>query len=110
MARFKVTHSQDACRIDIKGDRRNPEPTMACIAFPGGDVEVSRHSNGRDYWVHVRVADPTNITESRMDFTHEEYRRRKDAGEKTIPDIPDIDKMNHMAFLVSGKVLDHTGE
>lgn len=110
MARFKVIHSDDACRIDIKGDKRNPEPTMACIGFPGGDVEVSRHSNGRDYWVHIRVADPTNIVESRMDFAHEEYKRRKDAGEQTIPQIPGIDKINHMAFLVVGRVQDPTGE
>ena len=118
MARFKVTHSQDACRIDIEGDKRNPEPTMACIGFPGGDVEVSRTSDGR-YWIHFRVADPANIDGSRMDFVDEEYKRRRDAGQKTVIDIPGIEgkhipetegKVLHMAFLVKGRILDQTGD
>ncbi len=82
MARFRVTHSDDACCIDIRGDIRNPEPSTAVVRFPGGHIEVSRHSDG-SYWVHfgrnVRVNDPDSdvlgrIVESRVDYTHDAAR------------------------------------
>lgn len=77
MARFKVTHSEDACCIDIRGDIRNPEPSTAVVRFPGGHIEVSRHSDG-SYWVHfgrnARLSDPDDvpgrIVDSRVDFVH----------------------------------------
>lgn len=53
MARFKITHSDDAATIIIRGDKRNPEPSTAIIKFPGGHVEVARCSDGT-YWAHVR--------------------------------------------------------
>ncbi len=81
MARFKVTHSDDACCIDIRGDIRNPEPATAVVRFPGGHIEVSRHSDG-SYWVHcgrnARMHDPDDvpgrIVESRVDYVFEAGR------------------------------------
>ena len=52
MARANVTHSQDGVQVTFLGDRRNPEPSMAVIQFPGGHVEVSRCSDG-SYWAHI---------------------------------------------------------
>lgn len=53
--RLKVTSfGDDAEGIALKGDPRNPEPVHTRIAFPGGDVDVVRTTDG-EYWVHVRV-------------------------------------------------------
>lgn len=82
MARFKVHHSEDACCIEIRGDIRNPEPSTAIVKFPGGHIEVARHSDG-SYWVHfgrnARLNDPEGdvlgcIVESRVDYVHEAGR------------------------------------
>lgn len=43
--------------LRIKGDPRHPEPQHVRIDFPGGDVDVTRSSDG-SYWVHVRVNRP----------------------------------------------------
>lgn len=73
MARHRVVHSEDAATIVIEGDRRRPEPTYAIIKFPGGDVEVSRCTDG-SYWVHIRRILPGGhepagtISESRLDY------------------------------------------
>lgn len=100
MARFKVHHSDDACCIDIRGDVRNPEPSTAVVKFPGGHVEVSRHSDG-SYWVHVaRNAQQQSdddvlgaIVESRIDYTHEAYVRH--GGD--IPPMPAHEDIQHIA-------------
>ena len=75
MARHKVIHSEDACCIFIRGDRRSPEPSTAIVRFPGGSIEVSRHSDG-SYWIHAsRCVEPRDedveageIAESRIDY------------------------------------------
>ncbi len=44
--------------VRIMGDKRAPEVEAFRIAFPWGDVEVIRATDGvpdPDYWVHVRV-------------------------------------------------------
>jgi len=43
--------------VRLRGDRRNPEPESFRVAFPGGDVDVVRTTDG-EYWVHVRVDRP----------------------------------------------------
>lgn len=102
MARFKVHHSEDACCIDIRGDVRNPEPSQAVISFPGGSVEVSRHSDG-SYWVHVarntRVNNPDEdvlgeIVESRIDHTYE-------ARQLGVPPMPAHEDIEHMAIRIA---------
>lgn len=40
--------------VELRGDRRNPEPESFRVVFPGGDVDVVRTTTD-DYWVHVRV-------------------------------------------------------
>ena len=60
MARCKVVHSEDTVMVEFKGDKRNPEPSMAVIKFPGGHVEVSRTSDGK-YWAHVEVVDSAHM-------------------------------------------------
>lgn len=109
MARFQVHHSADACAIHIKGDKRDPEPTMATIQFPGGHVEVSRASDG-SYWVHFGVDHPANTKESRIDYCHEEYRRRIDAGLKKGEAIPAIEHVEHLAFRVYPQHIKPTGD
>jgi len=102
MARFQVHHSDDACCIDIQGDKRRPEPSTAVVKFPGGHIEVTRHSDG-SYWVHVarntRANNPDEdvlgeIVESRIDHTHE-------ARGLGIPPMPAHEHIEHMAIRIS---------
>lgn len=105
MARFTVHHSEDACCIDVRGDIRRPEPSTAVIKFPGGHVEVSRHSDG-SYWVHVarntRVDNPDEdvlgvIVDSRIDLT---YEARNDYG-TAIPPMPAAEHIEHLAMRIA---------
>lgn len=53
-----VSFGQSAEGIALRGDPKSPEPDHVRITFPGGDVEVTRASEGdskTDYWVHIRV-------------------------------------------------------
>ena len=47
----------EAQGVELKGDRRNPEPTYFRVRLPFGDVDVARCDAG-EYWVHVRVNRP----------------------------------------------------
>lgn len=95
MARATVVHSEDAVTVMFAGDRKKPEPSTGIIRFPGGHVEVSRTSDGK-YWAHVEVENPSNIQESRIDYSHEGYK----VTGGSIPDIPHADKIQHMAILI----------
>jgi hypothetical protein len=98
MARAQVVHSTDAVHVIFKGDKRNPEPSMAVIEFPGGHVEVSRCSDGT-YWAHVAVIDGANIVGSRID--------RANAYELNCPaveDMPHAKAINHMAIRIANNV------
>lgn len=99
MAKFQVVLSEDAATIVIRGDRRRPEPTYAIIQFPGGSVEVSRHSEG-GYWIHIArqpkrkawEGEPAGrIIESRIDY--EEQAR----GAVRLEDLPDGELIEHIA-------------
>lgn len=108
MARHKVIHSDDACCILIEGNRASPEPSTAIIRFPGGRVEVSRTTDGA-YWVHVSADGAANIVDSRIDYSHEEYRRRQQAREPSTPPIPSAEAVVHMALLMRPHVQRETG-
>lgn len=95
MARAKVSHSTHAVNVIFEGDKRNPEPPTGVITFPGGHVEVSRCENG-DYWAHVFVVNPKNITESRID-----YGNNENAYKYGIPRVPAADDIQHIAIRVS---------
>ncbi len=96
MAKAKVVHSEDAATIIFKGDKRHPEPTYGIIKFPGGHVEVSRTTDGQ-YWAHVSVDDNGRITDSRIDYQHEAYKRHNGS----IPPIPAHEDIQHMAIKVT---------
>lgn len=95
MAKAKVVHSDDSCAIIFKGDKRNPEPSIAYIEFPGGCVEVSRTSDGR-YWAHISVTDGS-IVDSRLDYQFEAYKRHN--GQ--IPPLPAHKDIQHLAIKVA---------
>lgn len=105
MARFQVHHSDDACCIDIRGDIRRPEPSTAVVKFPGGHVEVSRHSDG-SYWVHVarntRINDPDadelgRIVDSRIDITH----AAQAAYPSNVLPMPAAEHIEHLALRIA---------
>lgn len=102
MARAEVTHSDDAVHIRFRGDKRRPEPSTGVIEFPGGHIEVTRHSDG-SYWVHVarnvRITNPDEqvlgqIVESRIDHTYE-------ARERGIPPLPEHAAIEHLAIRIA---------
>ena len=108
MARCQVTHSDDACCIDIRGDIRRPEPSTAVIRFPGGHVEVSRHSDG-SYWVHVgrnvRINDPDadvlgHVVDGRIDITH----AAQAAYSANVLPMPAAEHIEHLALRIARSV------
>ncbi|OEE38310.1 hypothetical protein A1QO_02715 [Vibrio genomosp. F10 str. ZF-129] len=101
MAKTKVHHSEDACHIIIKGDKRNPEPTLHVIQFPGGAVEVSRCSDG-SYYTHVHVNESAKIIDSRVDYPFEIARQREDQGLKSIPKIDCFESIQKIAVKIKG--------
>ncbi|MFM2668555.1 hypothetical protein AAFX24_27830 [Vibrio mediterranei] len=101
MARTKVHHSQDACHIIIKGDKRNPEPTLHVIQFPGGQIEVSRCSDNT-YYAHVHINESANIVDSRIDYPFELARQREDQGLKSIPEIDNFESIQKIAIKIDG--------
>lgn len=93
MARLKnIVHSQDACTMIFEGNPKKPEPVTGIIKFPGGDVEVTRCSNNKDYWVHVSVENVGNVIGSRLDHTD---------NLSSVPELPDHDTLKHFAILIS---------
>lgn len=91
--------------IELRGDRRSPEPTYVRVAFPGGDVDVVRASDG-SYWIHVRVdqakdvtasGEPVGqITDARLDVAGK-HASETDAGDFGNPGL------YHLAVRVSRK-------
>jgi hypothetical protein len=93
--KFRQVVSGDALTIIIEGDRRNPEPGSCIVHFPGGNVEVSRASDGT-YWAHIGVVDPGNVVGSRVDHT---YEASCELGK--IPEFPRADAVKHIALRIS---------
>jgi len=91
--------------IELKGDPRSPESAQTIVKFPGGSLEVSRCSNGQDYWAHIEVhADSIieealresaqgEIIESRIDYAPE-------YGDLGIAPIPNAQHARHIAVLI----------
>lgn len=102
MARAQVTHSDDSCMIHIKGNPKRPEPTTVVVKFPGGELELSRCSDGKSYWAHLHVNESAEIVDSRVDYNHEIYMKRHDAGIKPIPKIDDHEEVKKMAVCLIG--------
>lgn len=90
MAKAAVVHSEDACTLIFKGDKRRPEPSTGIIRFPGGYVEVSRTSDG-SYWVHAHRDGEAKIVGSRVNYNHE--------GSRIVGKVPDIPVQEHVLGL-----------
>ena len=43
--------------VRLFGDPKKPEHAAFVVSFPGGNVEISRHSDG-SYWVHAYANSP----------------------------------------------------
>ena len=102
--------------IQVFGDKsRKLEPEHHRIEFPGGYISVDRTTEGH-YWAHISIHPEIREThqgkarahfiESRVDFNYAEYKRRHDAGETVIPNIPGMSrddlapKANHFAVCI----------
>ncbi|MEJ1438492.1 MAG: hypothetical protein RPU61_14485 [Candidatus Sedimenticola sp. (ex Thyasira tokunagai)] len=97
MAKAKVVHSDDACTLIFRGDKRSPEPSTGVIKFPGGHVEVSRASDGK-YWAHTHIDKTAEIVDSRIDYRYEKWLET--AGD--IPPMPAQKDIQKMAVKVDG--------
>jgi hypothetical protein len=97
MAKAKVVHMEAACHIIFEGNPKRHEPQTGVIQFPGGHVEVTRTGSG--YWAHVSIDTPSDINQSRIDYTFDGYVL---ACEK-IPDVPHAEHIQHIALHVEKK-------
>jgi deferrochelatase/peroxidase EfeB len=52
-----IAFGTDALGVELLGNPQQPEPATFLLKFPGGEVEVSRTTDG-DYWVHVLANQP----------------------------------------------------
>jgi len=102
--------------INVFGDKRKKkEPEQHRICFPGGEIHVDRTTDG-EYWAHIYVntaarhkhingdfkdsvlaSKQGTIVSSRIDFDHDEYDRRYQAGERTIEKLPNESSIQHIA-------------
>ena len=96
MKRLRVIGMGDEVQgVELKGDRRNPEPTYFRVCLPFGDVDITRTSNG-EYWVHVRVnrpvsggtpgARPGRVKDARID-AHDKHAGELDASLLVDPNL-----------------------
>ena len=95
MAKAKVVHSDDGVTTIFRGNKKNPEPSLGVIKFPGGYVEVSRTSDG-EYWCHTFIDESAKITDSRIDYN----------GGQTIPSIPDEQNVQKIAVKIKGSFIE----
>lgn len=99
--RLKITSfGQSAEGIQLTGNPKSCEPDHVRIAFPGGDVEIVRATDGTrpDYWVHVRITTPKDgmysegegitarISDARLDIRGKSAAE-VDCGEFSNPDL-----------------------
>lgn len=110
MKTLKIVQFGNKCQgVRLRGDRRNPEPETVRIAFPTGEVELTRTTDN-EYWVHVRVYDNDDlltigedekisvgrITDARLDI------RGRHASETNVGDFEN-EKLFHLAVRVANK-------
>lgn len=56
--KISIPDGSDVAIVELRGDKRSPEPESVEIRFPGGRVTVTRCSDGLSYWAHVAVNNP----------------------------------------------------
>lgn len=101
MAKAEVVHQGDGVTVIFKGDKtKRPEPSVGVIKFPGGHVEVSRASDG-SYWAHLEAADPSNIIDSRIDYSEPVG----DYPGVSVVDLPHGEKVKKLAIRIAPNVL-----
>ena len=98
--------------IQVFGDKsKKLEPEHHRIEFPGGSIAVDRTPDG-EYWAHIAINRPERaeyqethigsstgrVVDSRIDYDYDEYARRVDSGEKTIPELEAQQHIEHVAL------------
>jgi len=75
--------------VDLKGNPAKPEPIHFRVSFPGGDVDVARTEEGKN-WVHVRVNNPRSSNfdpTSRTGYIEAARGDYADSGPSTPVDV-----------------------
>lgn len=103
MAKAKVVHSEQSVMVLMKGNKNSPEPQSAIIKFPGGQVEVTRCTDGKTYWAHIHINESTEILNSRIDYAFEVASERSEKGLKPIPIIDNEQSITKMAVRLEGQ-------
>lgn len=100
-----IPWGDNAAGVRLLGDPRKPEHAEFNVAFPGGEVNIARASDGA-YWVHVYTsrpgtpgyspeADPAGrIVDARMDILG------RHTGDVNVGDFNDPD-LYHLAVRVT---------
>lgn len=95
-----VRFGESAEGISLSGNPKSCEPPHVRIAFPGGDVEVVRATDGErpDYWVHVRINHPKDgmdvpgetmhgqLCDARLDL-HDKPTKKCSIGDFNSPNL-----------------------
>lgn len=81
--------------VELRADRRHPEPEEFRITIPGGDVSVVRTTDCQ-FWIHVRVNRPEGtannegsigrIVDARLDI-HGKHTSDADVGDFENPNL-----------------------
>jgi hypothetical protein len=100
MPKPKITHSEQACHVHLKGDKNNPEPITVVVEFPGGHVEITRCSNNRDYWAHLSIDEGAKILDSRQAYDHDTYMKRQKENKLPIHKLEDGQAITQLAVQV----------
>ncbi len=97
-SRLKIIQMGDSVQgVRLEGNRAKPEHDEFRVRFPGGDVSVTRCTDG-SYWVHVRADHkdhpaqtpgefiPSHIKEARLDILGR-HTSEVDIGEFADPNL-----------------------
>lgn len=86
-----VMFGSEVWGVELTGDpKKQPEKPHFRVAFPGGDIDIARTTDG-EYWVHVNVnrvenggyepeSDTGRITDARLDI-HGKSTTEADLGD-----------------------------
>lgn len=105
--RTEITRSDDALSVHVKGNKKHPEPTLHVIQFPGGHIEVSRCSNGTEYWAHIHLHANTDVVDSRIGYTYSGGMKAEAMGIPAIHEMPLQSDITQIAVKVKGPYSDH---
>lgn len=99
--RLKITRfGESAEGIQLTGNPKYCEPDHVRVAFPGGDLEIVRATDGEkpDYWVHVRINTPKDgmyikgetmtarVFDARLD-QHDKHSSDSNIGDFNSPEL-----------------------